>query len=92
MGIARKDVGDNKLTAEERTECILDLHGLHSNEATEVLEHFLLSVGLLFLFFSRLVLTLPLFSWRMSTFMDWVRDSVKTLTATDNHHSLCHCW
>ena len=51
LGIARKDVGDNKLTAEERTECILDLHGLHSNEATEVLEHFLLSVSLLFLFF-----------------------------------------
>lgn len=32
------------LTSEERMEVILDLHGLHSNEATEVLEEFLLAV------------------------------------------------
>lgn len=47
LGVGRKDVGDGKLTTEERTECMLDLHGLHSNEATEVLEQFLLSVRFL---------------------------------------------
>lgn len=47
LGVARKDIGDGKLTTEERTECMLDLHGLHSNEATEVLEQFLLAVSLL---------------------------------------------
>lgn len=45
LGVARKEVGDGKLTTEERTECMLDLHGLHSNEATEVLEQFLLAVS-----------------------------------------------
>lgn len=45
LGIASKSVADaNKLTAEERTESMLDLHGLHSNEATEVLEEFLLAL------------------------------------------------
>jgi len=45
LGIASKHVGgDGKLTPEERTESLLDLHGLHSNEATEVLEEFLLSL------------------------------------------------
>ena len=34
-----------KLTYEERTEVALDLHGLHANEATEVLEEFLLAVS-----------------------------------------------
>ena len=34
-----------ELTTEERTESTLDLHGLHSNEATEVLEDFLLAVS-----------------------------------------------
>ncbi|KAH8832551.1 hypothetical protein DL96DRAFT_1458568 [Flagelloscypha sp. PMI_526] len=32
------------LTSDERMECIIDLHGLHSNEATEVLEEFLLAL------------------------------------------------
>ncbi|KAH9479631.1 hypothetical protein JR316_0008226 [Psilocybe cubensis] len=31
-------------SAEERTEAMLDLHGLHANEATEVLEKFLLAL------------------------------------------------
>lgn len=45
LGVAKKDVGgDAKLTSEERTEVMLDLHGLHSNEATEVLEEFLLAL------------------------------------------------
>ncbi|KAF9245321.1 hypothetical protein BU15DRAFT_85645 [Melanogaster broomeanus] len=45
LGIARKDIGgDSKLSSEERTEALLDLHGLHSNEATEVLEEFLLAL------------------------------------------------
>ena len=47
LGVARTDLaGDKgKLSPEERTECVLDLHGLHSNEATEVLEDFLLAVS-----------------------------------------------
>ncbi|KIJ61995.1 hypothetical protein HYDPIDRAFT_115145 [Hydnomerulius pinastri MD-312] len=45
LGIASKDVGgDSKSSSEERTEAMLDLHGLHSNEATEVLEEFLLAL------------------------------------------------
>ncbi|KAF8845225.1 hypothetical protein BDN67DRAFT_962193 [Paxillus ammoniavirescens] len=45
LGIASKDTGgESKLSSEERTEAILDLHGLHSNEATEVLEEFLLAL------------------------------------------------
>ena len=47
LGVVGKDAGDEfgKLTQEERTEVALDLHGLHSNEATEVLEEFLLAVS-----------------------------------------------
>jgi Domain of unknown function (DUF1771) len=49
LGVASRDTGDGKMSAEERMECVLDLHGLHSNEATEVLEEFLLAVsGFLF--------------------------------------------
>lgn len=46
LGVAGTDVSEEmaKLTYEERTEACLDLHGLHSNEATEVLEEFLLSL------------------------------------------------
>ncbi|KAK7031351.1 hypothetical protein R3P38DRAFT_2923027 [Favolaschia claudopus] len=44
LGVAARDVGDGKMTTEERTECMLDLHGLHANEATEVLEEFLLAL------------------------------------------------
>ncbi|EIW79169.1 hypothetical protein CONPUDRAFT_107295 [Coniophora puteana RWD-64-598 SS2] len=44
LGIASKNIGDGKLTSEERMESVLDLHGLHSNEATEVLEEFLLAL------------------------------------------------
>ncbi|KAF9541037.1 DUF1771-domain-containing protein [Agrocybe pediades] len=36
--------GGTELTQEERTEAMVDLHGLHSNEATEVLEKFLLGL------------------------------------------------
>ncbi len=54
LGVASKDVGATedgvKLTQEERTEVMLDVHGLHSNEATEVLEEFLLSVSCLQIF------------------------------------------
>jgi Domain of unknown function (DUF1771)/Torus domain len=46
LGIARTDVnGTEKTIPEERTEAALDLHGLHANEATEVLERFLLAVS-----------------------------------------------
>ncbi|KAG1760855.1 hypothetical protein EDD22DRAFT_980446 [Suillus occidentalis] len=45
LGIAGTTTGgDSKLTSEERTESMLDLHGLHSNEATDVLEEFLLAL------------------------------------------------
>jgi len=46
LGIAGKKAGMymERLTAEERTETMLDLHGLHSNEATEVLEEYLLAL------------------------------------------------
>ncbi|KAG1876623.1 hypothetical protein DFJ58DRAFT_755294 [Suillus subalutaceus] len=48
LGIASTTTGgDSKLTSEERTESMLDLHGLHSNEATDVLEEFLLAVTFL---------------------------------------------
>ncbi|KAK7015505.1 hypothetical protein VNI00_019120, partial [Paramarasmius palmivorus] len=43
LGIASVSIG-NELSSEERTEVMLDLHGLHANEATEVLEEFLLSL------------------------------------------------
>ena len=46
LGIASQSTsGDSKLTPEERTEALLDLHGLHAAEATEVLEEFLLAVS-----------------------------------------------
>jgi hypothetical protein len=45
LGIASKDVvSDATLTPEERTEAMLDLHGLHSGEATEVLEEYLMAL------------------------------------------------
>lgn len=46
LGVARADsVADRTSSPEERMECAIDLHGLHSNEATEVLENFLLEVS-----------------------------------------------
>ena len=49
LGIGNQSVGGEgqKATPEERTESMLDLHGLHSSEATEVLEEFLLAVSVL---------------------------------------------
>lgn len=71
LGVARKDTGDGKLTSEERAECMLDLHGLHANEATEVLEEFLLAVG--FHLYSLLSYIDGLSnSWNKNTSMDWV--------------------
>ena len=51
LGVAGVNVGganEVKGTQDERTEVMLDLHGLHSNEATEVLEQFLLAVSFFF--------------------------------------------
>ncbi|KAG8899083.1 hypothetical protein FRB99_006947 [Tulasnella sp. 403] len=50
LGVASANVGGvnvtgGKLSSEERTECLLDLHGLHSSEGVEVLEVFLLAVS-----------------------------------------------
>lgn len=45
MGVARSSVGGERLSQEERTECLLDLHGLHSSEAIEVVEDFLVAVS-----------------------------------------------
>lgn len=45
LGIASQNVnGEKKLTPEERTEVLLDLHGLHAAEAAEILEEFLLAL------------------------------------------------
>jgi len=47
LGVARTSVGgDRRLSPEERTECVLDLHGLHSGEAVEVVEDFLVALEL----------------------------------------------
>ena len=46
LGIASRSVGGlSEQSGEERTEVMVDLHGLHANEATEVLESFLLAVS-----------------------------------------------
>ncbi|KAF8324311.1 uncharacterized protein EI90DRAFT_2934880 [Cantharellus anzutake] len=57
LGVASSNVvPDSRLTPEERTEAFLDLHGLHSNEAVEVIEDFLVALesehfyGLAYLF------------------------------------------
>ena len=46
LGIARRDVSGEQrdLKSEERTESVLDLHGIHAAEATDILEEFLLAV------------------------------------------------
>jgi hypothetical protein len=46
LGIARRDVSgeQRELKPEERTEAVIDLHGIHAAEATEILEEFLLAV------------------------------------------------
>lgn len=46
LGIARRDVSGEQrdLKPDERTESVLDLHGMHAAEATEILEEFLLAV------------------------------------------------
>jgi len=75
MGIASKDVGgEGKLTPEERTETMLDLHGLHSNEAAEVLEEFLLAVGLTYLFGRAGDVDARHFSWNERIAMVWVSE------------------
>lgn len=49
LGVASDRIGGigvsgGKLTSQERTEVLLDLHGLHSSEGVEVLEEFLLAL------------------------------------------------
>ena len=46
LGIARRDVSgeQRELKPDERTEAVVDLHGIHAAEATEILEEFLLAV------------------------------------------------
>ena len=74
LGIASQSIGaDSKLTPEERTEAMLDLHGLHAAEATEVLEEFLLAVCLFLESEKRTgQLNSMVFSWSASTSMGWV--------------------
>lgn len=96
LGIASKDIGDGKLSSEERMEAMLDLHGLHSNEATEVLEQFLLAVSL--------ILFLPSFPWssvcvclcisslRANISMAWVRPSEFSPSHVLFPLSFCHRW
>ena len=69
LGIASQTVGDGKkLTPEERTEVMLDLHGLHSTEATEVVEEFLLAVSIA-VDDSRCTDLIVIYSWRGIIFM-----------------------
>jgi len=46
LGIARQDVSGEQrgLKPDERVESVVDLHGIHAAEATEILEEFLLAV------------------------------------------------
>lgn len=44
LGVAGMGVNGGGSSSEERTECLLDLHGLHSGEAVEVTEDFLVAV------------------------------------------------
>ena len=57
LGVAGVSAGGGakevKGTQDERTEAMLDLHGLHSNEATEVLEQFLLAVCFFLIFLEK---------------------------------------
>ena len=50
LGVASKDVGAEsgglRATPDERTEALIDLHGLHANEAVEVLDKFLTTVSM----------------------------------------------
>lgn len=50
LGVASKDTGNEnggvRTTPDERTEVLLDLHGLHANEALDVMEKFLVSVSI----------------------------------------------
>ena len=73
LGVAGVSVGgganDVKGTQDERTEAMLDLHGLHSNEATEVLEQFLLAVRFLFSFFIIIEILIFFCSWNVSISM-----------------------
>lgn len=71
LGVASKDTSDGKLTSDERMECLLDLHGLHANEATEVLERFLLSVSATTLLLIRKDSSVNA-SWNRNISMDWV--------------------
>jgi hypothetical protein len=45
LGVASRSLENGRLTPEERTECVVDLHGLHANEATDILEEFLVTVS-----------------------------------------------
>jgi hypothetical protein len=67
LGVANKEVNEGNLTSDQRTECLLDLHGLHSNEANEVLEEFLLSVCRILTGFQPVLTSIG--SWSGSTFM-----------------------
>lgn len=78
LGVASTEVGNGKLSTGERTEAALDLHGLHSNEATEVLEQFLLAVSVTLCTLDSVAHVF--ISLRRSTSMDWVRISPPSAT------------
>jgi hypothetical protein len=70
LGIASIEQASDrgKLSPEERTEVALDLHALHSNEAVEVLEEFLLGVSDSYLRSHFLLCSTWIISWSMTTF------------------------
>jgi len=58
LGIARQDVSGEQrdLKPDERTEAVVDLHGMHAAEASEILEEFLLAVCVMFNMHARLLM------------------------------------
>lgn len=77
MGVAsaRGIAGGEHLLAEERTECLLDLHTLHGTEGSDVLGQFLAEVSLT-LFWVEHLFKLTMRSWIEKLTVDWVSYSL----------------
>ena len=71
LGIARRDVTGDQLNPDERTESVLDIHGIHAPEASQLLEEFLLAVCTTQPIVLS-VLTVIFLSWNENISMVWV--------------------
>jgi hypothetical protein len=71
LGIARRDVTGDQLNPDERTESVLDIHGIHAPEASQLLEEFLLAVCTTQPIV-RSLLTVVFLSWNENISMVWV--------------------